>query len=62
MKNNNCLANRRFACVSKDICTAVKLGVKDFFTIKGYILALIVILGLPGLSAYRVYLRGNKKS
>ena len=39
------------------------LGVKDFYLLpKGYILALIVILGLPGLWAYRVYLRGNKKS
>jgi hypothetical protein len=34
------------------------LGVKDFYLLpKGYILALIVILGLPGLWSYRVYLR-----
>ena len=39
------------------------LGVKNFYLLpKGYILALIVILGLPGLWAYRVYLRGNRKS
>ena len=38
------------------------LGVVDFYLLpKGYILALIVIVGLPGLWAYRVYLRGNKK-
>ena len=37
------------------------LGVIDFYLLtKGYILALIVILGLPGLWAYRVYLRGEK--
>jgi hypothetical protein len=34
------------------------LGVVDFYLLpKGYILALIVILGLPGLWAYRVYLK-----
>jgi hypothetical protein len=36
------------------------LGVKDFYLLpNGYILALIVILGLPGLWAYRVYLKSK---
>ena len=40
-----------------------KLGVIDFYLLpKGYILALIVILGLPGLWAYRVYLRGSRNN
>jgi hypothetical protein len=39
------------------------LGVKDFYLLpKGYILALIVILGLPGLWAYKVYLRGSRNN
>jgi hypothetical protein len=36
------------------------LGVKDFYLLpKGYILALIVILGFPGIWAYRVYIRNK---
>ena len=39
-----------------------QLGVKDFYILpKGYIFAFIVILGLPGLWAYRVYLKGTKQ-
>lgn len=38
-----------------------QLGVKDFYLLpKGYILALIVILGLPGLWSYRVYLKNTR--
>jgi hypothetical protein len=36
------------------------LGVIDFYLLpKGYILALIVILGFPGIWAYRVYIRNK---
>ncbi len=38
-----------------------ELGVIDFYLLpKGYILSFILILGLPGLWAYRVYLKGKK--
>ena len=39
----------------------VRLGVKDFYLLpKGYIFAGIVLVGLPGLWAYRVYLKNSR--
>jgi len=38
-----------------------RLGVKDFYLLpKGYIFAGIVLVGLPGLWAYRVYLKNTR--
>jgi hypothetical protein len=37
-------------------------GVKEFYlTAKGYILALILLFGVPGLIAYRIYLGKNSQ-
>ena len=39
----------------------VQLGVKDFYLLtKGYLFAGIVLVGLPGLWAYRVYLKNTR--
>ncbi len=37
------------------------IGVKDFYLVsKGYLLACFMILGFPGILAYRTYLKNNK--
>jgi len=39
----------------------IQLGVKDFYLLpKGYMFAAIVLVGIPGLLAYRVYLKNNR--
>jgi hypothetical protein len=37
-------------------------GIKDFYLVpKGYMIAFIVLIGIPGLIAYRVYISGNQE-